>query len=388
MNQHASAHSRAAIIGTGFIAAVHRDGLVRNGIEIVGVLGSSPVRGEDAAGRWGVPKAYHDLGELLHDDSVDVVHITSPNAQHREQALAVIAAGKHVICEKPLAATATETEELLRAVLDAGVVHAVNYNVRHYPLVQEARARVAAGMIGRPNYITGQYLQDWLLLDTDWNWRVAPDDGSRLRALADIGSHWFDLTSFVLDSPIVEVLAETMTVHPVRYKPAQSSHAFSASDGPTEPVSVSTDDAATVLLKYGNGVRGSVAVSQVAAGRKNHVGFEVAGSSASLAWNGERPDEMWIGHRERPNEILQRDPSLLLAEGARTSRIPGGHAEGFENTFADLYRRVYSHIADGGVSSRPADYATFLDGHHEALVLAAVEQSARTRSWAAVDYDA
>lgn len=385
---------RAAIIGTGFIAAVHRDALIRTGVEIVGVLGSSAERSRAVAASWRVDTGYGDLAELLADDRVDVVHITSPNALHFEQALGAIRAGKHVVCEKPLAPTAEQTRELARAAEAAGVVHAVNFNIRHYPLVVEARERVRDGSVGEPRLVTGGYLQDWLLEKEDWDWRVEPEHEGSLRAVADIGTHWFDTTSYIVGAPIVEVFADLRTFVPVRSRPVggrvvvPGRHTDAAAEPVrTEEVAVVTEDAATILVRYANGASGVVTVSQVNPGRKNGISFEIAGAKAGLAWSGERPDELWIGHRHRANEVLLRDAELLSDRAGRTTRVPGGHAEGFENTFAALYRAVYTHIEEGGPAVRPADYATFADGHGEALILEAIERSVATRAWAAVAAD-
>lgn len=378
---------RAAIIGTGFIAAVHLDGLVRNGVEVVGVLGSSPARGAQMAQAWGVPQGYADLAELVDDGQVDVVHVTSPNADHYRQAAALLRAGKHVVCEKPLALSVEQSRDLVRLARTAGVVHAVNYNIRHYPLIREARERIANGSIGAVRLVTGDYFQDWMSRADDWNWRVEPDRGGPLRAVGDIGSHWLDLTSYLVGSPVTSVLAATQIFLPERARPANAATAFSAGDGPRETVKVQTEDAATVLIRFGNGASGSVNISQVSPGRKNGLRLEIAGADSSLAWTGERPDELWIGHRDRPNEMLLRDPALLSPAAAAMSRLPGGHAEGFENSFAALYRAVYDHVADGGPTARVADYPTFVDGHAEMLVLAAIARSAQTQTWTDVDYD-
>lgn len=378
---------RAAIIGTGFIAAVHRDGLIRNGVEVAGVLGSSAARGAEAATSWGLRRSYADLDELVNDGEVEVVHITSPNANHYRQAAALLGARKHVVCEKPLAVSVEESRDLVRLARAAGVVHAVNYNIRHYPLVREARARIASGSIGAVRLATGDYFQDWMSKADDWNWRVEADRGGPLRAVGDIGSHWLDLTSYLLGSPVTSVLAATQIFLPERERPTTAAKAFTAGDGPRDTVRVQTEDAATVLIRFANGAHGSVNISQVSPGRKNALRLEIAGAESSLAWHGERPDELWIGHRERPNEILLRDPELLSPAAAVMTRLPGGHAEGFENSFAALYRAVYDHIADGGPTASAAQYPTFVDGHAEMLVLAAIARSADTQTWTDVDYD-
>ncbi|MCU1410809.1 MAG: oxidoreductase domain protein [Rhodoglobus sp.] len=378
-----AARPRAAIVGTGFIGAVHFDALRRLGVEVVGILGSSPARSSEKAAEWGVPRAYSDYAELLRDTEVDVVHITSPNDRHFEQARGALLAGKHVVCEKPLAMTAAETRELAALAESTGLVAAVNFNVRYYPHVHEMRERVRSGSTGAPYLVTGSYFQDWLLLDTDWNWRVESARGGDLRVVGDVGSHWFDLASFVTGQRIVEVMADLTTFVPVRKRPTGEVVTFGASTGPTVDHEVSSEDAGSILLRFDGGARGVVSVSQVSAGRKNAITLEVGAADASLAWRSERPDELWIGHRSAPNEILLRDPSLLSPAAAAISSLPGGHAEGFENGFRALYADVYADVA-AGAPSPDARYATFADGHYESLVVEAVARSARTSSWVTV----
>jgi predicted dehydrogenase len=364
---------RAGVAGTGFIGAVHAEALRRIGVEVAGVVGSS----EERARASGIAPAYPSFEALLADDAVDVVHLATPNHLHATHAHAALAAGKHVVCEKPLGVSSTETGALLAAARASGLVHAVNLNLRFYPQVHEARALVASGAIGDVRLVSGGYLQDWLLRDTDWNWRLDPALGGPLRAVADIGLHWLDMIAFVTGQPVVEVMADLATFIPVRQVPVGPVATFS--DGPageTRPQRVSSEDAATILVRLGNGARGSLLVSQVSAGRKNHLAFEVDGGEAALAWNQERPDELWIGHRGRPSEIALRDPALLQPSARAVTRHPGGHAEGFPDTFAALYRAVYRDVAAGRPSAEP-DYPTFADGHRGQLVCEAVAESAR-----------
>ena len=375
--------ARAAIVGTGFIGAVHLDALRRLGVPIAGILGSSPARSTAKAAEWGVDRAYADYAELLADESVAVVHITSPNDQHFAQARDALAAGKHVVCEKPLAMTSAETGELAALAASTGLVAAVNFNVRYYPHVHEMRERIRGGSTGRPYLVTGSYFQDWLLLDTDWNWRVENARGGDLRVVGDVGSHWFDMASFVTGQRITDVMADLTTFVPVRKRPTGEVVTFGASTGPTVDYPVTSEDAGSILLRFDGGARGVVSVSQVSAGRKNAISLEIGAAEASLAWRSERPDELWIGHRSTPNELLMRDPSLLSPSAAAISALPGGHAEGFENGFRALYADVYADVA-AGAPAPDARYATFADGHYESLVVEAVARSARTSSWVTV----
>ena len=375
----------AAVVGTGFIGAVHVEALRRIGVDVRGVVGSSPERARERGAEAGLPSAYASLDEALADDGVRVVHITSPNHLHHGQVRAVLEAGRHVVCEKPLAMTPAEAADLLELARASGLVHAVNFNIRHYPVCRHLRELVASGGLGDVRLVTGSYLQDWLLHPTDWNWRLEPELGGDLRAVADIGSHWLDLVQDVTGLAVEAVFAELATFVPVRQQPTGPVETFAtaggdARAGATVPREIRTEDAATVLLRFAGGARGSLTVSQVSAGRKNALSFELDGAESAAAWCSERPDELWIGHRDRPNELLLRDPSLLNASGAAAARLPGGHAEGFADTLAALYRLVYADVAAGG--PRPdAAYATFADGHHELVVCDAIARSAREARW-------
>ena len=369
----------AAVVGTGFIGVVHVEALRRLGVQVHGVVGSSSARATARARDAGLPPAYDSFEAMLADDRVDVVHITSPNHLHHQHAKAALGAGKHVVCEKPLAMTPAESADLLESAERSGLVHAVNFNLRFYPVCQHVHGMVASSELGAIRLVSGHYLQDWLLLDTDWNWRLEPSLGGELRAVADIGSHWMDLTSFLTGRRITAVMADLATFIKTRRKPAGPVETF-ASGGGANTVSqdIHTEDTATILLRYTEGVRGALTVSQISAGRKNSLVFEIDGAASSAAWNSERPDELWIGHRGKPNEILLRDPAILNQQGRAAASLPGGHAEGFADTFKALYAAVYAAIAAGKPA---AGYPTFADGHDEMLVCDAVARSAREQRW-------
>jgi predicted dehydrogenase len=365
---------KAAVVGTGFIGVVHVEALRRLGVEVTGVVGSSPERAAAKAKSAALPPPYSSFEAMLADPAVDVVHLTTPNNLHFDQARAALAAGKHVVCEKPLAMTSAETAELLRLAEQSGLVHAVNFNVRFYPQCQEARARVRAGELGEVRLISGGYLQDWLLLDTDWNWRLDPAAGGALRAVGDIGSHWLDLVQFITGRHVEAVLADLSTFIPVRRQPTGPVETFSgAAAGETVDTPMETEDAAGILLRLSGGARGVVTVSQVSAGRKNRLSWEIDGSASSLAWASEAPEELWIGHRDRPNEVLLRE----------RGDYPPGHAEGFADTFKHLYRAVYRAVAAGGPPAEP-DYPTFADGHEEAVIGDAIGRSHAEQRWVSV----
>jgi predicted dehydrogenase len=375
----------AAVIGTGFIGTVHVEQLRRIGVDVRGVLGSTPERGAARAEALSVRHAYGSLEQILADPSVHVVHVTSPNHLHVPQALAILAAGKHVVCEKPLALTATESAGLVEAAAASGLVNAVNFNIRFYPLHQHMREAVAEGRLGDVRFVTGHYFQDWLLHDTDWNWRLEPDKGGALRAVGDIGSHWLDLMAFVTGQPIVSVMADLATFVTVRQEPTGPVETFSTErSAHTVTRPMGTEDAATLLLRFAKGARGSVAVSQISAGRKNSLQWEIDGSAGAAWWDSETPDHLWLGHRDRPNELLLRNPALMGAAGRAAAALPGGHVEGFGDTFGALFRAIYADILIGRPSANPA-YADFAAGHDEMLVNDAIAQSAALGRWVDVD---
>ena len=374
----------AAVIGTGFIGSVHLNTLRRLGIPIVGVLGSSAARGADRARALGVAKAYGSLDELLADPAVQVVHVTSPNVAHYGQVKAILAAGKHVICEKPLAMTSAQSAEMLAMARASGKVAAVCYNTRFYPLNQQAHGMMKSGELGDLRLITGHFHQDWLAKDTDWNWRLEAEEGGPLRSVSDIGTHWVDLTNFITGQKPVSVIAELATFIPERQKPLGPVETFTTSKGATETRKIATDDAATILLRYGNGGRGMMSTSQVSHGRRGLLSWDISGSKASAAWSAEHPEDLWIGHREAPNQILLRDPSLMNTTGAAAAFMPGGHPEGFADTWAAFFTQVYRDVVRGG---RGADstWATFDDGHYEMLFCDAVLASAAKGAWVDVE---
>ena len=371
---------KAGVVGTGFVGAVHVDALRRLGVEVTGVVGSTPER---AAGK-GLAPVYESYEDLLADEEVDVVHLTTPNHLHHPQAKQALDAGKHVVCEKPLAMTSEESAELVELAERSGLVHCTNFNIRFYPMVQEARERVRAGELGAVWSVHGGYLQDWLAEPTDWNWRLEPDKGGAMRAIGDIGSHWMDLAQFVTGQRIVEVFADLATVIGVRRRPVGEVETFaSAADVERVDAPMSTEDLAHVLLRFDGGARGSYVVSQVSFGRKNALRFEVDGSAGALAWDGERNEELWLGRRDGPNETLQRNAALMHPAAAARTRLPAAHAEGYADTFRELYRAVYADVAAGGPAGEP-DYPTFRDGHVENVLCDAVALSNRERSWVEV----
>ncbi|MFK8112646.1 MAG: Gfo/Idh/MocA family protein [Rubripirellula sp.] len=373
----------AAVIGTGFIGPVHVEGLRRAGISVAGVLGSTPEKSQSAADAMQIPQAYASLTELLADSHVDVVHVTSPNQHHFQQATRAIEAGKHVLCEKPLAMNSLESSQLVSLAVKKGVAAGVNYNTRFYPLCVEAAQRFRQGSVGDLFHVTGSYAQDWLFHSTDFNWRVIAEEGGSLRAVADIGTHWLDLIQYITDNKVVSVCADLATVFPKRTKPVGGVETFGGkmtTAVPTETVEVSTEDYGGVMLRFENGARGMMWVSQVTAGRKNCLQFEIAGSEQSIAWNSETPNQIAIGHRDEANQLLLRDPALITPRAAQATSYPGGHNEGFGDTFKQMFAEFYRSIESGDFKHSPS-YPTFQEGHHEILVCEAILQSHQQQRW-------
>lgn len=377
---------RAGVIGAGFIGPAHIESLRRLGyVQVTALAGSGQESAEAKAAALQIPRAYGNYEDLCRDPEVDTVHICSPNRNHYPAAKAALAAGKHVICDKPLGMSSVESRELLDLAEASGLVHAVTFNARFYPLVQHARALVRSGALGEIYTVHGGYWQDWLLLDTDYNWRVEAAEGGILRAVGDIGSHWLDLAQFITGLPVSAVMAEFATFIPVRQKPARPIETFSTAEVERVPVRMDTEDAATVLVRFGERARGTMMVSQVSAGRKNRLAIEVSGSRGSLAWDGERANELWIGHRERPNELLIKDPSLMDPAAAAVARYPAGHDEGFADSHTAVNRAIYAYIRAGGrASGREPDFPTFAAGHLENVIGDCILASSREERWVPV----
>ena len=379
---------RAAIIGCGFMGSTHTEALRRLGIPVAGLCGIDPEESQNAARHLNLETAYRSFEQVLTDPGVDVVHLCTPNFLHYSMAKAALQAGKHVLCEKPVANTSTEAAEMVKLEKDAKRVGAVNYNLRFYPLNQEARARIAANDLGEIRIIHGEYCQDWLFLPSDWNWRLEPHLGGSLRVVADIGTHWMDAVTWLTGLEIRSVCADFATFLPTRYKPKRAVETFAGKlstkiEG--DPVEIKTEDYASILFKFSKGARGALTLSQVSAGRKNNFWWELNGSKSSMSWRQENPNELWIGYREKPNEFLIKDPSLMRPAARPVAAYPGGHAEGYPDTFAQLFKAFYSYIAADDFG-KPRPFATFEDGRRELVLCEAIQRSAEERRWIEVVY--
>jgi predicted dehydrogenase len=383
---------RAGIVGTGFAASAHADALARvPGAVLLAVAGTSQDKARAAANRFGAERAYPDYRALMADPDVEALHDCTPNDMHAEVNAAALAAGKHVLSEKPLAIDSAQTAALARQAATARGISGVCFNYRHYPLVAQARAMIAARELGAVHLVHGGYLQDWLLFPGDWNWRLDARRAGASRAVADIGSHWLDLAQHVTGDEIVAVLADLSTVHPERWRPEGGAGTFEraarhdAGRRAGRSVRVDTEDAASILLRFASGARGAVTVSQVSAGWKNRLFLEIDAARASLAWDQEKPNRLRIGRRDRENATLVRDPALLRPEAAALAHYPGGHQEGWpdalRNLLADFYRAAAAR--DRGESCE-GSFGTFDSAHQIALIVDAVLESNRSGSWALV----
>jgi len=361
---------KTAIIGTGFMGKVHADGLRRlPEVELVAVAGSSGERARQFGNTIGLDRTTGDFREVIDDPTILAVHVLTPNALHYPICRAALEAGKHVLCEKPFTLTVAEARELVHLGASTALAHGIQHNLRYYPVVQQIRRMIEAGDLGEILIVQGTYSQDWLLHETDWNWRVNSAANGPLRAMGDIGSHWMDLIQHLTGLRITALCADLATLHPARQQPGG------------ESVPMTTDDFGSVLLHLGDRARGAFTVSQMSAGRKNMFSVEIYGTEAGVAWNQERPDELWIGHRNEPNQIIIKDPALLYPKAAAYADLPGGHGEGYDDTHKQLFKRFYARVAD---AAAPADYPTFEDGLVGMRLLEKVAESSKTRGWVTI----
>ena len=366
------------LVGAGFVGPHHIDAVRRLGfVDVVAIACSSDESGREKAEALGVRKGYGSYQALLDDPDVQVVHVATPNHLHYDVTSAALAKGRHVVSDKPLAMTSAQAKRLVSEAHRAGVVAAVTFNYRGNPLVQQARLAIARGDIGSPHFLHGHYLQDWLLNDTDYSWRVDPEKGGASSAVADIGTHWCDLAQHVTGLRITHVLGDLTTVVKKRRKPSAPREAFQAGNGDGELVDIRLEDLASVLVRFDNGARGSFSVGQVCSGHKNDLVLEVCGAKGSLRWRQEDQNELWIGHRDRANEILQKDPALLDERVRGYVHLPGGHQESWADAFFNVIREIYTCVAAGPpYPALSPMVATFEDGFRANRIVDAILESA------------
>ncbi|HKB85732.1 MAG TPA: Gfo/Idh/MocA family oxidoreductase [Ignavibacteriaceae bacterium] len=374
---------KTAVIGSGFMGAAHIEALNRiGGVEIAAIVSKEIEQAESLADRFSIPSVLEDWNDVIRDEKIQVIHNCTPNFLHFEINKAAIENGKHIISEKPLTINTKQSDELLGLLKKNKVVNAINFNYRFYPLIQHARSMLKKEA-GEVYLVHGHYLQDWLFYDTDYNWRLETEISGESRAVADIGSHWCDLIQFVTGLKIKKVFANLSTIHPVRKKPKQSVETFKqANVENSEDIKITTEDAGSIMFILDNGAQGVFTVSQVSAGRKNHFWFEIDAGKKAVSWNQERPNELWVGYREKANEILIKDPSLLSEEARSFAHYPGGHPEGYPDGPKNLFMRVYNFIREGKDPVRDEkDFPTFEDGHYENRIVEAVLRSNKEQKW-------
>jgi predicted dehydrogenase len=373
---------RTAIFGTGFMGRVHLEAVRRlEFVEAAAIAGRNLEAARRLGAGFSIPTITADYRDVLRDPTIDAVHICTPNAQHFSMAKDALRAGKHVLCEKPLATGVEEAAELVSLASRQGLRNGICHNIRFYPMVQQMRAMREAGELGEILVVQGTYFQDWLLYDTDWNWRVDSQAGGPSRVMADVGSHWFDLAEHITGARVSSLCADLQTFHSMRKKPKHAVETFANKLlGPEDYVetAVDTEDFGAVLFRMGTRARGSVTASQVSAGRKNRLSIEICGTKSSVAWNQERPDELWVGHRDQANQIFVKDPSLLKPGARSYADLPGGHSEGYDDTFKQIFRRFYASIA---APNATLEYPQFSDGLRQLKILDAALKSNQTRGW-------
>ncbi len=372
---------RTAVIGTGFMGRSHLEALRRvENVDVVEVAGTSLDKAKAAGAGYNVLNATGDWRDVIADPSIDAVHITTPNVSHFPIAKAAFEAGKHVLCEKPLAMSVAEAEELVTLQARKKLRGGLNHNLRYYPMVQQMRRMREAGDFGEILVVQGTYSQDWMLFQTDWNWRVDPAVSGASRVMADIGSHFFDMAEHVTGLKVTAVCSDWATFWPTRKQPQGGGETFSGklgSSGATIDTAVVTEDFGATLFRMER-ARGAMTASQVSAGRKNGLVLEIYGTKGGAAWRQEAPDELWLGHRDTPNQILLKDPSLMDEKARSFADYPGGHGEGYPDTFKQLFRRFYASIADPSLAP---DYPQMADGLRQLRILEAELASHKAHAW-------
>lgn len=377
---------QTAIVGTGFMGRVHLEAIRRLGfVEVVAIAGRRLEAAQNLAAAFGIQRAEDDYRRLLEDTAIDALHICTPNALHAPIASDALQAGKHVLCEKPLATSVEDGRKLVALAGEKMRRNCTCHNLRYYPMVQQMRRLREDGELGEILVAQGTYSQDWLLHDSDWNWRANSSQNGPSRAMADIGSHWCDMAEHITGLRISEVSADLQTFHKTRKQPKVSVETFagkSLSLNDYNEISIDTEDFGAVIFRLGERARGAFTASQVSAGRKNRLGIEIYGTKAAVAWDQERPDELWIGNRNGNNQVLIKDPALMKEAARGYADLPGGHSEGYHDTFKQVFRRFYHSIAEPGIAP---EYPQFEDGLRQLKILEAEMASHQRRSWVTVE---
>jgi predicted dehydrogenase len=373
---------KAAVFGAGFVGRVHIEGIRRLGnVEVAAVADATDERARQLAEQLSIPSSAGDYRRVLDDKSIDAVHICTPNALHLPMAKDALAAGKHVICEKPLSVSVDAAKQMVEAAQSAKKRNCLFHNLRYYPLAQQMRRMREAGDLGEILIVQGTYSQDWLMYDTDYNWRIESKDNGPSRCMADIGSHWCDMAEHVTGLRIASLCADLNTFHKTRKRPKGPIETFAGKTLRPEDyieMPVDTEDFGAVVFRMDNDARGVFTASQVSAGRKNCLSIEIYGTKSGVAWNQERPDELWIGHRNSPNQVIIKDPSLMKEAARSYADLPGGHSEGYDDTFKQVFRRFYASIEDPAATP---EYPQFVDGLRQLTILETEMASSEKRAW-------
>ncbi len=376
---------QTALIGTGFMGKVHAEAIRRLGnVEIAAVASIDDETARAFGDAIGVSRTTGDYKTILADPAIQAVHVVTPNALHYPICKQALEAGKNVLCEKPFTVSVAEARDLVALAAQTGLANCLEHNLRYYPVVQQIRRMIEAGDLGEILVVQGTYSQDWLLYDTDWNWRIETKDNGQLRAVGDIGSHWMDMIQHLTGLRITALCADLATFHKTRKRPKGPIETFAGKTlqpSDYQPVPIETEDYAAVLIHLGDRARGAYTVSQMSAGRKNLFMFDIYGTKAGVSWNQERPDELWIGHRNSPNQLIVKDPSLLYPQAAGYADLPGGHSEGYDDSHKQVFKRFYARVAN---PAAPVEYPTFEDGLHGMELLEKVLESSRKNGWVQV----
>ena len=373
-----------AVVGVGFIGEEHVEAIRRTNLgRVEALVGRDLEKTKSKAAILGIEKVYDDIRYVLEDEQIQVIHICTPNMLHYSMVKRALEAGKHVVCEKPLTLTSGEAKELVHLAEEKHLVNAIHFNIRYYPLIRHAKEMIERGDIGKLYSITGAYLQDWLVKDTDYSWRLESEKSGETRAVGDIGTHWMDLVEYITGLKITDVNADIGTFLAKRKKPKMGVETWSGKilkNDDYEIVDIDTEDYASVLLHFDGGQKGAFTVNQMACGHKNQVTFEINGSAGSILWNSEKPNELVVGRRDTGNEIIIRDPSLVYPGARSIITLPGGHNEGFADTSKQLFREVYQYILDGDYSKEKT-FPVFADGYRESLLCEAIMKSQKKGQW-------
>jgi len=384
---------KVGVIGAGLMGPIHIEALRRLGfVEVVALCDSNQKRVEKEARQLNIPKTYTDYRELLEDREIEVIHNCTPNFMHFEVNKAIMEKGKKVISEKPLGINSSESERLVEIAKKTGSFNAINFNYRYFPLNQQVKAMISKGELGKINIIQGHYLQDWLLYDTDYNWRLDPQVGGESFAVSDLGSHWLDLVQYITGLKITAIFADLRTIIPIRkYPKREEVLTFAKRKLKRENYvekEIKTEDYASLLLRFNNGARGVFTTSELCPGRKCRIFYEIDGSKCAVSWNHEKANQLWIGYRDKANEVLLRDPTLVYEQARPYIHYPGGHDEGWPDDIKNIFNNVYQFIRDGkDVFKDERNFPTFVDGHNVMLLVEAALKSNREQKWVEIESD-